>query len=151
MWYKDFSNFFSSSCLELDNFDTLLREEHIGLSEAADIMTCLCPICLPLKTPLSTKFYNFWVVQILFSAFVNCLISAFFAAFLCVFWRGFRKLDEHYSSHWQNKQLREARVCVDIFFSPKKSSATNVRYGRQQITRYTLTHFLCRLNGGLTW
>ena len=52
-------NFFSSSCLELDNFDTLLREEHIGLSEAADIMTCLCPICLPLKTPLSTKLDNF--------------------------------------------------------------------------------------------
>ena len=59
VWYKDFSNFFSSSCLELDNFDTLLREEHIGLSEAADIMTCLCPICLPLKTPLSTKLDNF--------------------------------------------------------------------------------------------
>ena len=59
MWYKDFSNFFSSSCLELDNFDTLLREEHIGLSEAADIMTCLCPICLPLKTPLFTKLDNF--------------------------------------------------------------------------------------------
>ena len=57
--YKDFPNFFSSSCLELDNFDTLLREEHIGLSEAADIMTCLCPICLPLKTPLSTKLDNF--------------------------------------------------------------------------------------------